>query len=138
MIIGIAQRDSAAAEFFDGAARGELLIRRCAACGYHNAPQNTACIRCGKADLTWTPAQGTGRIATWTVTHGRTVEGDLAPRTVIAIVELTEGPWLHARIVGADPDVGVVTGQEVVVDFDRPDGADPVPIFRPRVHGGPI
>ncbi|MEU8135161.1 Zn-ribbon domain-containing OB-fold protein [Streptodolium elevatio] len=131
MIIGITRRDPATEEFFDGTARGELLIRRCSECAHGNAPQNTACARCGGADLAWTPAQGTGTIASWTVVHGRPADGEDAPAVVIAIVELTEGPWLHARILGADPRA-VATGQEVVVDFVQPEGGEAVPVFRPR------
>jgi len=131
MTIGIVQRDAATAEFFDAAARGELLIRRCVGCGHHNAPQSSTCAACHSDDLTWTAATGTGAIASWSVMHGRPRDGGPAPRTVVAIVELDEGPWLHAQLVGADPDT-VSTGQPVTVEFERPEGGEAVPVFRLR------
>ena len=39
MNLGLVARDDATAEFLDGAARGEFLIQRCAACGRHSGPQ---------------------------------------------------------------------------------------------------
>lgn len=131
MTIGIVQRDAATAEFFDATARGELLIRQCVDCARFNAPQNSTCAACRGDDLTWTVAAGTGVIASWSVMHGRPRDGGPAPRTVVAIVELDEGPWLHAQIVDADPDT-VRTGAQVTVEFERPEGGEAVPVFRPR------
>ncbi len=129
MPVATIQRDAASAEFFDGTARGELLVRRCAACDHHDAPQSLSCARCGSDDLTWTPARGTGTIASWTVLHGRPRDGEPVPRNVAAIVELDEGPWLHARIIGAKPEA-IATGHRVAVDFVCPEGGEAVPVFR--------
>jgi uncharacterized OB-fold protein len=134
MTSGTVHRDGASAEFFDGTARGELLIRRCAECGHHSAPPAVACAACGSPQLSWVRAAGTGAIATWTMIHGRPGDGEPAPRAVAALVELDEGPWLHARIVGVEPG-SVASGQRVMVGFERTDGGEAVPVFRPEAPG---
>ncbi|ROO87961.1 hypothetical protein EDD29_5610 [Actinocorallia herbida] len=131
MTVGIVHRDAQTAEFFDAAARGELLIRRCGACGAFNAPQVLACEHCQSDRQAWAVAAGTGTVVSWTVVHGR-ARGDAPPsRTSVAIVELDEGPWLHARLTGLEPEA-ITAGLKVAVAFERPEGGEPVPTFRPR------
>ncbi|MCW2884079.1 MAG: uncharacterized protein QOE54_4596 [Streptosporangiaceae bacterium] len=130
MPVGTVKRDGATAAFFNATARGELLIRRCEACGGFDAPQATACAHCGSAELAWAVARGTGTVASWTVVHGR-AQGDApAPRTVLAIVELDEGPWLQVHLADVPPEA-VTAGLKVVVGFERPEGGEAVPVFRP-------
>jgi hypothetical protein len=58
------------------------------------------------------------------VVHGR--DGT----TVAGVVELDEGPWLHARLV--DVDAGALAvGAPLVVGFADA-GDERVPVFRPR------
>jgi uncharacterized OB-fold protein len=52
------------------------------------------------------------------------------PPVVVAIVELAEGPWLHAQLTGVDP-AAVRGGQPVTVAFERPEGGEAIPVFRP-------
>jgi uncharacterized OB-fold protein len=63
--------------------------------------------------------------------HGRPpADGGETPRTVAALVELAEGPWLHGRLVGAEP-ASLTAGQPLTLAFDRPGGGESVPVFRP-------
>lgn len=126
------RRDADTEAFFDGTGRGELLIRHCAACDAYGAPQETACPACGKAELSWVPALGTGTLVSWTATQPRPKDGIPAPRTTTGLVELSEGPWLYARVVGAD-DGAPFSGSPVTVEFARPADGDgeAVPVFRP-------
>jgi len=123
-------RDDASAAFFDAAASGGLLIRRCRACGHWIAPYLRMgatierCTVCTSDALEWTPAEGTGTLVTWTVIHER---ADDATHTV-GVVELAEGPWLTAR-VDADPAL-LAAGAAMEVGFDRPGGGEPVPVLR--------
>jgi len=126
MAVGSVYRDAATAEFFDGTAAGQLLIRRCEDSGDLLAPQSRTCDACGSDRLAWTPASGSGSVVSWSVVHGR--DGD---RTVVAIVELDEGPWLHTQLIDVDPDT-LAGGQRVRVGFEKPDpDAEAVPVFRP-------
>jgi uncharacterized OB-fold protein len=127
MAVGSVHRDAATTEFFDGTAAGQLLIRRCEDSGHLLAPQSRTCEGCRSDRLAWVPANGTGTVVSWSIVHGR--DGS---RTVVAIVELDEGPWLHTQLVDVDPDA-VEGGQRVTVAFQRPDGdgGEAVPVFRP-------
>jgi uncharacterized OB-fold protein len=116
-------RDDESAEFFDGTARGDLMIKRCDACGHHLRPDSVACSRCRGPALSWTRASGHGSIVSWIVAHGDDAE------STVGLVELAEGPWLHGRLV--DVDTGALSvGDAVVVDFEQA-GAERVPVFRP-------
>ncbi len=128
---GPVSRDEASAAFFDAAASGQLLIRRCAACGHWQAPYTRGgvaldrCAQCTSERLEWAPASGDATLVTWTVVHSR--EGAAPP---VGVVELAEGPWLTAPL-DADPG-GLAAGMALFVGFSRPDGGEPVPVFRPR------
>ncbi|GAA0382752.1 Zn-ribbon domain-containing OB-fold protein [Microbispora corallina] len=130
MPVGIVHRDAAAAAFFDGAARGELLVRRCASCGGFSAPQARACAHCGTPEQEWAPSAGAGTVITWAVVHGRPADGEAAPRTVVAVVELDEGPWLQAQLTGVAPEE-VSAGLRVRAGFEHPEGGEAVPVFHP-------
>jgi len=129
MAVGVVLRDDGSAEFFDAAARGQLVIRRCAGCGQLDEPGAQVCSGCGSSELTWAPSAGAGTVVARSVVTERRPEGELAARTVVAIVELDEGPWLYAQVVDVAPDEAAI-GQSVRVDFERPDGGEAVPVFR--------
>jgi uncharacterized OB-fold protein len=150
MTVGAVQSDAATAEFLAGTARGELLLRHCAACGAFSRPQAQSCEQCQSADLTWARACGQGTVVSWSVIHGRAADGEPPPRTVVAIVELDEGPWLHAQLADAEP--GTLSGDpaspgpaspgpgspgaaggglRVTAFFERAEGGEAVPVFRP-------
>ena len=116
-------RDDDSAEFFDGTARGELMVKRCDACGQYLRPDSIACSICHGAALSWTDASGRGSVVSWIVVHGSESE------TTVGLVELDEGPWLHARLVGVDTKT-LSVGDAVEVDFE-PAGTEAVPVFRP-------
>jgi uncharacterized OB-fold protein len=123
-------RDEASAPFFDAAASGRLLVRRCADCGHWVAPYTRMgqaldrCPACTSPRLEWAEASGAATLVTWTVLHTR--EGAGRP---IGVVELDEGPWLTAR-VDADPAT-LSAGMALTVAFARPGGGEAVPVFRP-------
>lgn len=56
-------------EFWNGAARGELLITRCDACGRYVWYPEPPCRSCGGTRLTWTPVSGRGTLFSWSVLH---------------------------------------------------------------------
>jgi uncharacterized protein len=130
MAVGAVRRDADTAEFFAGTERGELLLRRCAACAHFSRPQARSCVRCRSADLSWAPASGHGTVVSWSVVHGSATDGEPPAPIVVAIVELDEGPWLHAQL--ADVGAGAISaGLRVTARFERAEGGEAIPVFRP-------
>ena len=115
MMMGIVvERDDYSGPFFDGCARGQLLLRRCPRCGSFAAPAVERCGRCG-VPLEWAAAKGEGRLVTWSA--GDKTPGDIG--NIAGIVELDEGPWIHARIV-VDSIDEMRSGLPVHAEFCRP------------------
>jgi uncharacterized protein len=111
--------------FFDAAARGELLIKRCLACGeVHHLPR-TICPHCFSDRTEWVAAKGTGTIYTFSVSR-RVLPTPYA----IAYVTLDEGISMMTNIVDCDLDA-LEIGQAVRVVFKPSDGGPPVPMFTP-------
>ena len=52
--------------FWEGTARGELLLRRCTACGTVAWPPRTFCPACSAAEPEWFAAAGTGEVYSYT------------------------------------------------------------------------
>jgi uncharacterized protein len=130
MNLGLVARDDDTAEFLDGAARGEFLIQRCAACGAHSAPQARQCRACRATELCWVPAAGTARLVSWAITHARPAADGSVATTVVAIAELAEGPWWWSQIVDVADPGRLSEGQPLRIGFERPDGSEPIPVFR--------
>lgn len=133
-------RDEASAEFYDATARGELLLRRCTECGRVSSPEATRCCACGHPRLQPVVAAGRGRVVSWSVPRSR--DGEVL--MISGLIELDEGCWMRARIVGAEPAT-LAAGTPVVVEFvrsgpgDHPSGSDRsgqevtgevIPVFR--------
>jgi uncharacterized OB-fold protein len=123
-------RDDASAPFFDAAAEGTLLIRRCPVCGTSYPPQTS---RCADSDqLEWVPASGSAVLVSWAVDHAAPLDPVLASpgggTSTYGFVELSEGPWLEVPIVGvASGDLNV--GVAMRVEFVRPGEGEAVPAF---------
>lgn len=127
MSAGPVQRDDATAEFFDGAAAGQFLLRQCAE-GHFSEPAAAACTTCGRTELDGVPASGGATLVSWAVAHGRPAGDEPPPRTVLAIGELDEGPWWWAQLEGSDD--GPAMGQRLRLEFRRADGEyETVPVF---------
>lgn len=123
MEIGVLRRDGRTDPFFDGTASDRLVIRRCAACDLWFAPDATGCPECGEEDLAWAEASGDATLVTWTV-----LPKD--PPAYLALVELAEGPWLHARLDGVDRG-DLREGLPLRVAFEHPDEGESYILFRP-------
>ncbi len=135
--------DESSAPFWNGCARGELLVQTCTTCGLRRMPPRPMCPACSSFDHEWVPSSGHGRIWSFVVPHPPLLPSftDLAPYAVV-VVELDEDPLI--RFVGnlvasaqgpineVDPAT-VQIGQAVTVTFAPAveDGNGP-PIVLPR------
>ncbi|MFI6937342.1 Zn-ribbon domain-containing OB-fold protein [Streptomyces sp. NPDC050287] len=120
-----ARRDAASAPWFDGLVRGVLLIRRCTKCGHHCRPDAAGCTACEARDLRWVEADGTAEVVASVATPGKT-----GVTTVQALVELGEGPWMQAAILGATSPPP--PGTALTLTILRPDEGEPIPAFTVR------
>ena len=110
--------------YWEAAAQGKLMIKRCAACGeYHHYPRSI-CPFCFSDKTEWREASGQGVIYTYSVM--RRLEIPYA----IAYVTLEEGVSMMTNIVDCDLDA-IRIGQKVRVVFRPSDGGTPVPMFAP-------
>jgi uncharacterized OB-fold protein len=98
--------DDDAGPFWQGTARGELLVQTCADCGRRRLPPRPMCPACRSLQHTWVRLSGRGTIWSFVIAHPPLLRAyqALAPYNVITVV-LDEDPRL--RLVGnlvARPD----------------------------------
>jgi uncharacterized OB-fold protein len=123
------RRDAPTAEFFDGTARGEFLLRHCADCGEVAEPFVVRCPNCESVRLGWRPAGGGAVVVSWAAVHHRAVDGQVRPPTVVAIGQLDEGPQWWAEVTGAGPG-DLAVGQRLEIIFEPVPEHETVPAFR--------
>jgi uncharacterized OB-fold protein len=118
-------------EFWEGAARGELLVQACGSCGRWRFPPRPMCPHCRSIEVRWEPASGRGTVWSYVVPHPPLLPAyaELAPYNVI-VVALEEDETI--RLVGnlvespdgaineVDPH-SVEVGEPVEVVFARVD-----------------
>lgn len=119
--------------YWEAAKRGELLLKRCTACGKPHFPPRYLCPACWSDELEWIASAGQGTVYTFTVMH-RAPTPAFAKRVpyVVALIDLDEGPRLMANIVGDDA-LDVRIGDRVAACFEERPGSARVPQFR-RMH----
>ena len=126
------ERDDGSAPYFDAAAAGQLLVRRCRECGQWFAPQTRLCPN--GHELLWEVASGDAILVTWAVDHQPPLAPELAAQdtatSVFGLVELTEGPWLQVPLVGVNPE-DLREGLALHVGFVRPGGGEALAAFTP-------
>ncbi|MFF7193311.1 Zn-ribbon domain-containing OB-fold protein [Streptomyces sp. NPDC008079] len=126
--------------YWDAAAEGRLLIRRCRAdgCGAAHHYPREFCPHCWSEDVVWETASGLATLYTWSVVH----LNDLPPFRdrlpyAAAVVDLAEGPRMMTEVIGCAAQ-GLRIGMPLRVDFRRgadagtpPEDEPAIPVFRP-------
>lgn len=108
--------------FWDAAAEGRLILRRCTSCRSVHWYPRARCPSCfGTTE--WVDADGGGTVYAFSVTRGKVAY-------VLAYVTLAEGVTMLTNIVDCDPDT-LSIGMPVRVRFSPTDGGPPVPTFVP-------
>ena len=111
--------------YFEAAAQGKLLLKKCSACNeVHHYPR-ALCPFCWSDKVEWVEAKGTGEIYTYSVTR----RGGPVPYC-IAYVTLDEGPKMMTNIVDTDLDT-IKIGQRVKVVFKKSESGMSIPMFTP-------
>ena len=110
--------------FWDAAAEGKLLIKKCTACGEVHFYPRTNCPFCFSDKTEWQQVSGNATIYTYSVMRRAPIP------YAIGYVTLAEGPTMMTNIVDCDLD-GIRTGQAVKLVWKPSDGGAPVPMFTP-------
>ncbi len=112
-------------EYFDAAAQGKLMLKKCGDCGEHHHYPRALCPFCFSDKVQWVQARGTGEIYSYSVSRraGPVVY-------CIAYVTLDEGVTMMTNIVDCDLDT-VKVGQKVKVTFRKTEGGVSMPVFAP-------
>src|SRR5690242_13263005 len=94
-------------EFWAAAARGELSVPRCDACGRYVWYPDGTCRHCGSDRHTWTRVSGRGRLFSWSVVRRAFIPqlADDVPYAP-ALVAIDEDPAVRivTRIVDCETD----------------------------------
>ena len=123
--------DPTTAPFWEGCARGELLVQACASCGLRRMPPRPMCPRCRSIETRWEPTSGRGRVWSFIVPHPPLLPAfaEVAPYNAI-IVELEEDPLIRFAgnlVTSADGEINeidpatIVIGEPVQVVFHQID-----------------
>lgn len=117
-------RDAATAAYWDGAAKGELLVKQCTECSRFHWYPRPLCPYC-LGDTRWVRSCGRGTIYSVSVTRraGPVVYA-------VAYVTLEEGITLLTNIVDTDLDA-VRIGMPVKVCFKTAEDGAAIPMFTP-------
>ena len=110
--------------FWEAAAQGRLLIKKCVTCGQVHFYPRAICPFCGSDKTDWVTASGRGTVYSYSVMRRVPVP------YALAYVTLEEGVSMMTNIVDCDLDA-IRIGQAVTVIFKPTEGDPPVPMFRP-------
>ncbi|MGW2411571.1 Zn-ribbon domain-containing OB-fold protein [Streptomyces tubercidicus] len=112
--------------YWEAAAEGRLLLRRCRAedCGAAHYYPREFCPYCWSEDVGWEAATGRATLYTWSVVHRNDLPpfGDRVPY-VAAVVDLAEGPRMMTEITDC-PEPELWIGMPLVVHFRAGAGAE--------------
>ena len=112
------------APFWRATTEGKLLIGKCRACGEPHWYPRTICPHCGKAEVDWVAAAGTGRIYSYSVMRRAEVP------YAIAYVTLDEGVTLLTNLVECEFD-RLAVDQPVRLAWREAGPDASLPVFRP-------
>ena len=117
-------------EYWEAAARGELRLQKCMACGVLQFFPRAVCTACLGSELEWVPVSGRGKVHTFSlcrVPRNRAFMDEVP--ICVAEVELEEGVRMVTRIVGENRDQ-VTLGAPVTVTFMETEDPDiKLPVF---------
>lgn len=100
----VVDRDSA--PWWEGVRRHELLVQECGGCGARRFPPRAVCGRCRSREAGWVRSLGTGRVASWIVTHQvfMTALADEVPYAVLHVrLDDADDIYMYGDLTGADP-----------------------------------
>jgi uncharacterized OB-fold protein len=125
---GIWQPSPEVAEFWEGVARRELLLKWCPHCKRAFHPKRIICTACGAIDLEWTKSAGKGKVYSFSEVHRAPTDvfAGSVPY-IVGMVRLDEGVVLFTRFVGDRTKVKI--DAPVAVDYQTLELGQLMPVF---------
>ncbi len=116
----VAELNLDSAAYWEAAAEGRLMLKRCSECGRAHHYPRRLCPFCHSDRTEWVEASGRGTVYSFSIT--------LKPeRRVLAYVTLAEGPTMMTNLTGDTPPA---IGQDVAVEFTQTAEGLSLPVFR--------
>ena len=117
--------------FWDGCARGALMLQRCRDCGEPYFYPRPLCPECGSTDVEWFAASGLATLYSYVINYRPAPGFEADAPYAIAVVQLAEGPRMMTNIVGVEntPE-NLILDMELQVTFEQR-GDISLPVFRP-------
>lgn len=116
--------------FWEGAAKGELLLQRCNDCSKAYFPPRPFCPKCGSRSVSVFQASGKGVLWSYVINHRPRPDMGKEPHS-IAVVKLEEGVNMLTNIVGCpQTPEALVLDMPVKVTWE-PAGETQLPLFTP-------
>lgn len=116
--------------FWEGAARGELLVQRCSECRTLRHPPGPGCPNCSCLEWEAVAMSGAGEIYSFVRHHHPQIPPFETGHPVV-LVELDEGPRLVSELASEDATrTDLAIGMRVEVQFDEVEDEFVMPRFR--------
>jgi len=96
--------DDVSRPYWEGCARGELLIQQCTSCNHRQFYPRAMCTQCS-GEVEWITCSGRGTVHTFTIVrqYGARPFRDELPY-VVAMIELEEGPRMMGNVTDCPVD----------------------------------
>ena len=119
--------------FWTAAKAGRLLLQKCDRCGTFNFHPKSSCIQCGSRALTWTDAQPTGTVYSFTISRSVAMnypgwQADLP--VLMCLIDLDDGARMYGQVTHCRPE-DLHIGMRVTVWFESISDEAGIPKFRP-------
>jgi uncharacterized OB-fold protein len=108
--------------YWEAAQRGQLLVKKCVACGRAHYYPRAICPFCASAETEWVLSSGKGIVYSFTVVR------QVAQPYVLAYVTLEEGITFLTNIVRCE-SANVRIGHAVQVTFEASEDGRRIPMF---------
>ncbi len=120
-------------EFWAGAKRHELLLKKCSSCGTFVWYCDAMCSECQNMTFIWVKASGKGNIFSYNVVYRSFTAGweDTDAPWINVLIDLEEGSRMVGNLRDCRPQ-DVRIGMPVEVFFDDVTPEITLPVFRPR------
>jgi uncharacterized OB-fold protein len=123
-------------DYWESCLKGRLATPLCGECGHRWLPPSGLCPVCLSEQVSLSPVSGRARLFSWIVVHSSQHPAFATePPFNVAIVQLEEGPLMHTRIEGLEPEHFEIDMQLELL-FDEVDDEIHLPIFRPANERG--